>query len=207
MSTLAHRQRMRSVLFVTPVVAMLVAVAVPADARSRPNPSSALSAGAQINCATADGLARASVRPVWFPSPQPPGSFVLNAYVQTFGPGMKWSSKSRYLFLGRVPGGANLGYPFPTKVADPFLSSFGHKIRVFRLAKVEGGRLYAEWPTARRYPDVTYAVGNRESLSRFIAFLRSLRRIVWPKCPATAGVKQTSRAPVALLSAASDSTL
>lgn len=120
---------------------------------------------------------------------------------------MKWSSKSGYLFLGRVRGGANLGYPFPKQVADPFVSSFGHKLKVFRLAKVEGGRLYAEWPTSRRYPDLTYAVGNREPLSRFIAFLRSLRRIVWPKCPATAGVTRTSGARATLLSAASNTTL
>jgi len=138
-----------------------------------------------VDCATAKSLARAAVRPVWFPAPPPAGRFVLNAYVPIFGPGLKWTSGQRYVFLGRVPGGANLGEPFPTNVSDPYLANFHRKLQVMRLAKVEGGRLYADWQTSGgNRADLTYAVAKGETLSQFVAFLGSLRRIAWPECRA-----------------------
>ena len=138
-----------------------------------------------VDCATAKSLARAAVRPVWFPAPPPAGRFVLNAYVPIFGPGLKWTSGQRYVFLGRVPGGANLGEPFPTNVSDPYLANFHRKLQVMRLAKVEGGRLYADWQTSGgNRADLTYAVTKGETLSQFVAFLGSLRRIAWPECRA-----------------------
>ena len=133
-----------------------------------------------INCATAKTLTHSKVRPVWFPSPLPPGRFVLNAEVPMFGPGLEWSSGQRYIFLGRVPGGANLGAPFPTRVEEPYLANFNRRLQVYRLAKVEGGRLYTEWPTFSRYPDMTYTVADGETLSQFVSFLRSLRELAWP---------------------------
>lgn len=139
---------------------------------------------APISCALAKTLARAKVRPVWFPAPQPAGRFSLNASVPMFGPSLEWTSGRRYLFLGRVPGGANLGAPFPKQVASPYLTNFHSRLKLWRLARAEGGRLYAQWPTFNRYPDLTYAVAKGETIPQFVAFLRSLRRIVWPSCGA-----------------------
>ena len=52
---------------------------------------------------------------------------------------------------------------------------------MWRLAKVEGSRLYAEWQTSSRSrADLTYAVARGESVRQFVTFLRSLTRIVWP---------------------------
>jgi len=135
-----------------------------------------------LGCATAKKLAPAKVRPVWFPSPQPSGKLVVNASVPLFGPGLKWTTSQRYLFLGRIPDGANLGAPFPTKVENPYLGNFHRKLQVWRLASVEGRRLYAEWPTLTRYPDMTYAVANGGTVAQFVAFLGSLRHIDWPTC-------------------------
>lgn len=140
-------------------------------------------ASAPISCALARTLKREQVRPVWFPRPQPPGLLKLNAFVPLFGPGLEWRSGQRYLFLGRVPGGANLGEPFPTQVADPYLANFRSRIRVWRLAKVEGSRLFANWQTfAHNRLDISYAAADGESLSRFSAFLGSLEPITWPRC-------------------------
>lgn len=138
-----------------------------------------------LGCPTAKILERANVRPVWFPSPQPPGALVVNAIVPIFGPGLEWTTSGQYVFLGRVPGGANLGAPFPTKIIDPYLPNFRGKLQVYRLAAVEGHRLYAEWRTSSRSrADLSYAVGKGKTVTQFVAFLRSLHPIVWPKrCP------------------------
>ncbi|HLX32996.1 MAG TPA: hypothetical protein VKR79_09560 [Gaiellaceae bacterium] len=140
-----------------------------------------------LSCANAKTLKPAKVRPVWFPFPQPAGKLVVNATVPIFGPGLKWRSQGgRYVFLGRVPGGANLGAPFPTKVVDPYLANFHRRLQVWRLAAVEGHRLYAEWQTVpSRRADLSYAVSRGGTVTQFVAFLRSLHPIVWPKhCPA-----------------------
>ena len=139
-----------------------------------------------LNCATVKTLEPAKVRPVWFPSPQPAGTLVVNATVPIFGPGLEWTAGGRYVFLGRVPGGANLGAPFPTKVTDPYLPNFHGKLQVWRLAPVEESRLYAEWQTsAGNRADLSYVVGKGESVATFVAVLRSLHPILWPKrCPA-----------------------
>jgi hypothetical protein len=130
-------------------------------------------------------LSHAFVRPVWFPSPQPPGRFAANAdALPIFYHGLEWLSGQRYFFLDRVPGGANLGEPFPTQVADPYVASLHGHVKVWRLAKVEGGRLFAQWPTLGHYPDVTAAVAQDVTLRQFVAFLRSLQHIAWPTCPA-----------------------
>ena len=52
-----------------------------------------------LGCATAKTLERATVRPVWFASPQPPGHVVVNAYVPIFGPGLIWGGRQRYVFF------------------------------------------------------------------------------------------------------------
>lgn len=138
------------------------------------------------SCAAAKTLERAKVRPVWFPSPQPAGKLVVNATVPLFGPGLEWMTSGHYIFLGRVPGGANLGAPFPTKITAPYLSNLHGKLQVYRLAAVEGNRLYAEWQTSSgNRADLSYAVSKGETVARFVAFLRSVHPIVWPKrCPA-----------------------
>ncbi len=168
------------------VVLTLAAAAVAAYGASagRSAPGGNAKAAPTISCALAKTLAHAAVRPVWFPSPQPQGRFLLNGNVPMFGPGPKWASGQRYFLLYRVPGGANLGEPFPTKVENPYLANFHRKLQVYRLAKVEGGRLYAEWPTFSRYPDMTAAIANGETVPQFVTFLRSLQHIVWPTCRA-----------------------
>ncbi|HVC88941.1 MAG TPA: hypothetical protein VNC40_16160 [Gaiellaceae bacterium] len=179
--------RARCLLMIPPLFAAVALAGYGAGAgRSTPG-GNAHPQSAPIDCATAKALARAVVRPVWFPVPQPPGRLVLNADVPMFGPGLKWASGRHYVFLDRVPGGANLGEPFPTKAANPYLANFRGKVAVLRLAKVEGGRLFAEWPTLGRPPDLTAAVANGETVSQFVAFLGSLRRITWPtRCRASA---------------------
>ena len=161
-------------------VTLLLAVVAPSTV-------SGANRGKPISCALAERLARSAARPVWFPSRQPQGRLVVNANVPIFGPGLEWASGQRYFFLYRLPRGGNLGEPFPTKVTSPYLTNFGHKLPVLRLARVEGRRLYAEWPTLARYPDltaadITVAVAKGESVSRFVAFLGSLHHIVWPEC-------------------------
>ena len=103
-------------------------------------------------------------------------------------PRMGIERQLQYLFLGRVPGGANLGAPFPTKVVDSYLPNFHRRLQVWRLAAVEGHRLYAEWQTVHgKRADLSYAVGKRRTVAQFVAFLRTLHPIVWPKgCPAAA---------------------
>jgi len=136
-----------------------------------------------LSCATAKTLASAKVRPVWFPFPQPTGTLVVNATVPLFGPGLEWVSRRRSIFLGRVPGGANLGAPFPTKVTDPDMPNFHRRLQVLRLAPAEGDRLYAEWQTSRgNRADLSYAVSRGTTVPQFVAFLRSLRPIAWPTC-------------------------
>lgn len=136
-----------------------------------------------LSCATAKTLKAAMVRPVWFPLPQPAGRLVVNATVPLFGPGLEWATRGQYIFLGRVPGGANLGAPFPTKVVDPYLPNFHGKLQVWRLATVEGHRLYAEWQTFHgNRADLSYAVSRGKTVAQFVAFLGSLHPIVWPKC-------------------------
>ena len=163
------------VLTIVPVLAVAPAEAkthAPVDASRAP-----------ISCALAKTLARAKVRPVWFPSPQPAGRLEVNAYVPLFGPGLEWSPGPRYVFLGRVPDGANLGAPFPTEIADRYLANFHSRLKVWRLAKVEGRRLYAEWRTlAGNRVDLSYAASRNETVMQFIRFLSSLRPIVWPTC-------------------------
>ncbi len=53
---------------------------------------------------------------------------------------------------------------------------------------MEGHRLYAEWQTVHgKRADLSYAVGKRRTVAQFVAFLRTLHPIVWPKgCPAAA---------------------
>jgi len=136
-----------------------------------------------LSCGTATTLETAKVRPVWFPFPQPTGKLVVNATVPLFGPGLEWVAPGQYAFLGRVPGGANLGAPFPTKVADPYLPNFRGRLQVWRLAAAEGHRLYAEWQTSHgNRADLSYAVTRGTTVVRFVAFLGSLHPIVWPKC-------------------------
>ena len=136
-----------------------------------------------LSCATAKALSPAKVRPIWFPSRQPTGKLVVNASVPLFGPGLEWVSKGQYIFLGRAPGGANLGAPFPTKVTDPYLSNFHGRLQVWRLAAVEGHRLYAEWQTSNgNRADLSYAVAKGKTVTQFVVFLGSLHPIVWPRC-------------------------
>ncbi|MHB8642302.1 MAG: hypothetical protein ACYDA3_05410 [Gaiellaceae bacterium] len=136
---------------------------------------------APIACALAKTLARSRVRPVWFPVPQPRGRLAVNASVPIFGPGLEWSTGTHYLFLGRVPGGANLGAPFPTPVESVQLANFQATMKIWRLAKAEGRRLYAEWRTsAGSRADLSYAVAKGETPAQFVAFLRSLQRVIWP---------------------------
>jgi hypothetical protein len=136
---------------------------------------------ALIDCATAKTLKRAVARPVWFPVPQPPGRFTpdTNA-LPIFAHGLEWLSGRRYFWLVREPHGANLGeIGIKSKVVvHPYLSNLHYGVKVLRLAG--DGRLFAEWPTLSRYPDVTAAVAKGATISQFLAYLRSLRRIAWP---------------------------
>jgi hypothetical protein len=172
-------RRARSGLLILLTLAAAIIVAYGASA-GRSAAGGNAKAAPTISCALAKALAQAAVRPVWFPSPQPPGRFLVNGSVSMFGPGPKWASGPRYFLLYRVPGGANLGEPFPTKVTNPYLANFHRTLQVYRLANVEGGRLYAEWPTFSRYPDMTAAIANGETVPQFVTFLRSLQHIVWP---------------------------
>lgn len=146
------------------------------------SPAAASARDVPITCATAKLLARAAARPVWFPAPPPPGRFSPRAdALPIFVRGLVWRSAGGYFWLVRIPGGANLGeIGLRSKVvARPYLPGVRRKVRVLRLAG--DGRLYAEWPTLGRYPDVTAAVGKGERLAQFVARLRSLRQIAWPK--------------------------
>lgn len=144
------------------------------------------SATAPIDCATAKRLAHATTPPRWFPVPQPAGSFTPNGNaLPIFARGLVWRSGERYFWLGREPRGANLGeIGIRSKVvARPNLPNLRYRVTVLRLT--DDGRLFAQWPTFGRYPDVTAAVARGETASRFLAFLRSLRPITWPaRCPA-----------------------
>ena len=143
---------------------------------------------APIDCATAQTLARAVARPVWFPVPQPPGRLTPNTNaLPIFVHGLEWLSGRRYFWLVREPHGANLGeIGIRSKiVAHVYLSNLHDVVKVLRLAG--DGRLYAEWPTRGRYPDVTAAVARGETIPQFLTYLRSLGRIAWPaRCAASA---------------------
>lgn len=137
-----------------------------------------------IDCQTAEVLERAAVKPVWFPYPQPAGyTFRVDADAKpSFVDGLIWRrGKNRgYLWLVRVPRGANVGDPEARVVARPSVAALGRRLKIVRLGD---GRLFAEWPTRGRYPDVTAAVTSGHSVAAFTTFLRSLRRIAWPSCP------------------------
>ena len=135
-----------------------------------------------IDCATAKTLAAAPARPAWFPMPQPPGRFTANTNaLPIFVHGLEWLSERRYFWLVREPRGANLGeIGVRSKVAaHPYLPKLHYEVKVLRLA--DDGRLFAQWPTFGRYPDLTAAVAKGETLPAFLTYLRSLRRITWPK--------------------------
>lgn len=160
------------------VAAIVVAVAFSASGHGARGSSPPLA------CDLAKTLSRSAVRPVWFPSPQPAGyALQVNAdALPFFVRGLKWSAGARYFWLTRVPGGANLGDLAAQQVAAAYLGNLGGRVRVLRLSG--DGRLFAQWPTAGRYPDTTALVARGESLQRFLGFLVSLRRIGWPAaCP------------------------
>ena len=94
--------------------------------------------------------------------------------------GLEWLSGRRYFWLVREPRGANLGEigVRSAMVVHPYLPNLHYGLKVLRLA--DDGRLFAQWPTLGRHPDLTAAVAKGETLSEFLTHLRSLRRITWP---------------------------
>lgn len=137
-----------------------------------------------LGCELAKALARAAVRPGWFPFPQPAGyALQVNGDASPlFGRGLKWVAGTRYFWLARVPGGANLGDPDAKLLAQPYLGNLGRRVAIVRLSF--DPRIFAQWPTRGRYPDTTAVVAKGQSLEQVTRFLRSLRRISWPaSCP------------------------
>lgn len=47
------------------------------------------------------------------------GDSAAGATTLSLRAGLEWPSGRQYLFLGGVPGGGNLGEPFPSKAAAP----------------------------------------------------------------------------------------
>lgn len=155
------------------ILLLLIAVVVVAGA--------AQAAQVPIDCATTVKMRQARTPPRWFPTPQPPGVFEANGTaLPIFTRGLVWGSRAHYLWLGREQHGANLGeIGIESKtVARVFLGNIHAHVRVLRLA--HDGRLFAEWPTLGRYPDVTAAVAKGQTVPQFLSFLRSLRRLAWP---------------------------
>lgn len=134
----------------------------------------------QLDCATAKRIAATPGKPYWFPVPEPRGVFHASGdALPWFLRGLKWTSGRTYLFLVRIPGGANLGdIGLQSKVAaKPRLANVGRTVEVLRLPD---GRLFVQWPTRRVYPDLTAVVAKGVTVARYVAFLRSLRPIAWP---------------------------
>jgi hypothetical protein len=140
-------------------------------------------AGPVLSCVTAKSLARLPARPVWFPAPQPEQ---LRPAVNVSAPpkfvrGVKWDWGDRYFWLARLPKGANLGDPKAKVVAALQFPNLGRTIRILRLGD---GRLFAQWPTAKRYPDTTVVVAKNQTTTEVGFFLASLKKVRWPaRCP------------------------
>jgi hypothetical protein len=153
----------------------VASLAVGADGRTQSGPV--------LSCTTAKSLARLPARPVWFPVPQPEDvrpAVNVNA-LPKFVRGVKWDWGDRYFWLARLPKGANLGDPKAKVVAG---LRFPNLARVVRILRLSDGRLFAQWPTARRYPDTTVVVAKNHTTTEVGFFLASLRKVRWPTgCP------------------------
>ena len=135
-----------------------------------------------VTCAVATTLSRASVRPAWYPSTKPSGTLKINSSVPIFTKGLEWVLGNRYLFLGRVPNGANMGGGVSKVNAFAYIPGVKANVQIWRINGTGDGRLFAQWATSGRYPDTTYAVGKGETVAKFLSFLHSLHKIVWPTC-------------------------
>ena len=143
----------------------------------------AVPAGPRLDCTTAKALSRLPARPVWFPVPQPDELRpVVNAGAPPkFVRGVKWDWGDRYLWMARLPRGANLGDPKAKVVVGLAFPNLGRTVKILRLSD---GRLFAQWPTSRRYPDTTVVVGKNQTTTELGFFLASLQKVQWPaRCP------------------------
>jgi len=168
-------QRSLTRLAVLTATSALVAAALGTEARTQSGPV--------LSCTTAKSLARLPARPVWFPVPQPEDvrpAVNVNAPPK-FVRGVKWDWGDRYFWLARLPKGANLGDPKAKVVAGLRFPNLARAVRILRLSD---GRLFAQWPTTRRYPDTTVVVAKNHTTTEIGFFLASLRKVRLPTgCP------------------------